>query len=277
MSKKKSKPPVAPETLQLPCTGVETHAHLDMEPFAQDLDAVLRRARDCGVAEIGQVFLGPTAYQQGRERFAPHPQVFFLLGIHPHDAAGCDAAALEAMSEAFTGDSRLRALGEIGLDYYWLHAPREVQQEALRRQLDLALRLELPVVLHCRDAEEDSLAILDAMGLPGRPLLWHCFGGDAALATAIVERGWHLSIPGPVTFPKNQQLREAVAVVPLERLVLETDCPYLAPEPYRGKRNEPALLGFTAAAVAACKGLEPAALWTACGDTARKFFGLPER
>lgn len=278
MSKKKAAPRPVPQSLGLPCTGVETHAHLDMEHFDQDREQVLERARLAGVARIGQVFLGPAAYFKGRSLFTDHDNVFFLLGIHPHDAASCDAAALEAMRNAFAEDGGpagpLRALGEVGLDFYWLHAGEQEQERALRQQLQLALELDLRVVIHSRDAESRTLAILDELGFRERPLLWHCFGQGPELAAQLLERGWHISIPGPVTFPKSDALREAVAMIPLERLVLETDCPYLTPHPYRGKRNEPAYLAFTAEAVARIKGLEVSDLWTRCGETAKVFFGI---
>lgn len=276
MAKKNSTPRPDPRELALPCTGVETHAHLDMEHFDKDRAEVLQRAREAGVAWLGQVFLGPAAYLKGREFFAGHKDVFFLLGIHPHDAASCDEKSLETMRKAFVENpgGRLRALGETGLDHYWMHATEETQQRAFCGQLELALELDLPVVIHSRDADERTLHILDEMGLAGRPLLWHCFGRDAAFARELLQRDWHISIPGPVTFPKSEALREAILEIPLERLVLETDCPYLTPAPYRGKRNEPAYLAFTARAVATVKGIDIAELWSKCGETARGFFGL---
>ncbi len=273
---KKNKPPLpAPESLGLPPVGVESHAHLDMEPFRDDLDQVLARARAAGVREIGQVFLGPAAYREGRSRFAAHEQVFFLLGIHPHDAVTCNHDALVAMDQAFAQDPRLRALGETGLDYYYMHSPMDVQQRAFRDQLALARERDLPVVVHSRDAEEDTVAILLDMGFAHRPLLWHCFGRDAAFAGRLLELGWHISIPGPVTFPKSQALREAAAIVPDDRLLLETDCPFLSPAPYRGRRNEPAYMVFTAQAVALARGVAVEEVWQRCGDAARGFFGLP--
>ncbi len=276
MSKKKKTPPPDPQSLALPRVGVESHAHLDLEEFTEDMDAVLARAAACGVAEVGQVFLGPEAYAKGRERFAPYDNVFFILGMHPCDAAACDALTLDTMRKAFAEDARIKALGEIGLDYYWMETPKDVQQDVFRQQLRLALELDLRVVIHSREAEEDTVAVLDDMGFAGRPVLWHCFGRDAEFAAQLLDRGWHISIPGPVTYPKNAFLRDAVAAIPLERLLLETDCPFLAPQSYRGKRNEPAYLVFTAQTVAACKGLDTAALWKSCGDTARAFFGLPD-
>ena len=276
MSKKKMVRPL-PESLGLPRTGVETHAHLDMEPLAADMDGVLHRAAAAGVDLLGQVFLGPEAYERNAALFAAREQVFFLLGAHPHDAASVTDDSLTRMEQAFGRDERLKAMGEIGLDFYYDHSPRDAQVLAFRDQLALARSLDLPVVIHSRDAFAETLAILDDLGFGDRPLLWHCFGGDTAMAEAVLARGWRISLPGPVTYARNAALREAVARIPVERMVLETDCPYLAPEPWRGKTNEPALMAFTARAVAELKALDPAELWTRCGDTAREFFGLGKR
>jgi TatD DNase family protein len=273
MSKKKASR-TDPLSLNLPCVGVETHAHLDMADFAPDLKAVLAEARAAGVARIGNVFLGPEALEKSRGLFDAHPEVFFILGVHPHEAKDFAADTPERLRAAFAGEPRLAALGEIGLDFFWDHSPRERQAQVFRAQLLLARDLDLPVVVHSRDALEETFAILDKAGFAGRRLLWHCFGGGPKLARRILDRGWHVSIPGPVTYRRAEALREAVRIVPLERMVIETDCPYLAPEPWRGKRNRPALLAFVAAAVAEVKGLPVAEVWARCAETARAFFGL---
>lgn len=261
-----------PEALNLPPVGADSHAHLDGRDY--DVDEVLDRARACGVRTVGNVFLGPAAYREGRGLFEGHPDVFFLLGVHPHDAGKMTEDDLAGMREAFTADTRLRAVGEIGLDYYYDFSPREDQQRWFRRQLSLARELDQRVVIHCRDAEDDCLATLDSMGFGGRPLLWHCFGLGPDWARLIVERGWHISVPGTVTYARSAELREAVKIIPSDRLLLETDCPYLSPEPWRGKRNEPALLGFTAREIALLRGEDVRELWQRCGDNAREFFGL---
>lgn len=268
----KRKPRELPESLALPCVGADSHAHLDGRDF--DPLAVLARARACGVRTVGNVFLGPAAYHASRHVFETDPDVFFLLGVHPHEAASMTEDDLATMRQAFQTDARLRGVGETGLDYYYDFSPRPIQQEWFRRQLELALELDQRVVIHCRDAEDDCLAILDEMGLPGRPLLWHCFGLGPDWAREILDRGWHVSVPGTVTYSKNAPLRAAVKIIPPERLLLETDAPYLAPEPYRGKENEPALIGFTARTVAELRGEDLQTVWARCGDVTRKFFGV---
>ena len=261
-----------PETLGLLPVGADSHAHLDGRDY--DLSKVLDRALSCGVRSVGNVFLGPAAYSAERSRFDTHPDVFFLLGVHPHEAAKMTQDDLDAIRQAFRADARLKAVGEIGLDYYYDFSPPDIQQHWFRRQLELALELDQPVVIHCRDAEDDCVAILDAMGFAGRPLLWHCFGLGPEWAELLIARGWHLSVPGTVTYPKATDLHMAVQVIPADRLLLETDAPYLSPEPYRGKKNEPALLGFTAREIARLRGEDLHALWEQCGNNTRRFFGL---
>lgn len=274
MSKKKSPPKTSPLTLGLPLCGVDSHAHLDSKEFRDDLEAVLDLARQAGVARMGNVFLGPEEYLEGRALFARHPQVFFLLGLHPCDGQRCTPDALAAMRHAFAADPRLRAVGEIGLDFYWDDCPPEIQREAFTAQLSMARELEKPVVIHSRDATEATLDILESQGFKKYPLLWHCFGGTPEEARRIVNNGWYISIPGPVSYPANSVLREAVRDIPLERLLLETDCPYLSPLEWRGKRNEPAFTVFTAQCVAHERAMATAELWRICGENAVRFFGL---
>jgi TatD DNase family protein len=274
MAKKKSTPRPDPAGLGLPPGGIETHAHLDLEQFEDEIPQVLERARQAGVERVGNVFLGPWSYHGNAGLFDHAPEVFFLLGVHPNDAGQCTPEALDAMREHFQSEPRLKALGEIGLDFYWDRVPRDVQERAFREQLELARELDVPPVIHSRNAHEQALQVLVDMGWAGRPLLWHCFGGGPDQAERLLELGWTVSIPGPVSYPKNHALREAVRRIPLDRMVLETDCPFLSPQPWRGKRNEPAFLGFVNQAVAEAKAMDPAETWLAAAATARAFFGL---
>ncbi|WP_432734599.1 TatD family hydrolase [Maridesulfovibrio sp. FT414] len=274
MAKKKNKERTLPQSVGINIPGVETHVHLDIEEFQDDLPEVMARAGECGIGRIGNVFLGPQAYEQNKGLFDDYPEVFFLLGVHPNDSDGFVDADIDAMRTAFKNDSRLKAIGEVGLDFYWDRVPYDVQEEVFRKQLALAEELGLPVVIHSRDSHERTMEVLEDAGWSGRPLLWHCFGGDAQTAQKIIDHGWYISIPGPVTYKKNEEAQEAVKVIPLDRLVLETDCPYLTPEPWRGKRNEPAFVVFTAAKVAELKGMDVNELWKACADNAYRFFGL---
>lgn len=270
----KKQPRIDPLEMRLPRGGADSHAHLDGGSFDMDREDALARARECGLSHICNVFLGVDDYRQKKNFFRDHPEVFFILGIHPSDGEKCREDAIEAMRESMASDSRIRAVGEIGLDFHWDDCPREIQMQAFAMQLDLARACGLPVVIHCREAEAECLAMLEARGFSGYPLLWHCFGGGPDLARHILANGWHISIPGTVTYPSNRALAEACAVIPADRLLLETDAPYLPPVPWRGTRNEPAYAVFTAREVARARNEDPARLWLGCGANTRRFFGL---
>ena len=265
---------IDPVEAALPAGGVDSHAHLDMETFNSRRDEVIRLAKKCGVSQIGNVFLSPSNYRNNQIYFRDEPGIFFLLGMHPSDGMKCTPECLSQIEEAFQQDPRLAAVGEIGLDYYWNDCPRELQREIFVLQLEMARKLDKPVVIHCRDAAEDCLAFLEAGGFKDYPLLWHCFGGDRELAKRIVDNGWHISIPGSITYKANNAAREAVAIIPDDKLLLETDSPYLSPVPWRGTPNQPAYIVFTAREVARIRNIEPNDLWQLCGENARRFFSL---
>lgn len=265
---------IDPLTRALPAGGADSHAHLDGPEFASDRAQTLDRAAKCGVSTIGNVFTSPADYDSRKNYFADYPDVFFILGIHPCDGMRCTPECLETIELSFRNDGRLRAVGEIGLDFHWDSCPRELQMQAFSKQLELAKKLDKPVVIHCREADRECLTLLEAGDFKGYPLLWHCFGGDSSLAKKIIRNGWHISVPGPVTYPANTALREAMSEIPAERLLLETDCPYLSPVPWRGTRNEPAYAVFTATAVADAREMPTDELWEQCGDNTRRFFGI---
>lgn len=269
---KKNRP--EPESLELDRVGVDSHAHLDLEDFDEDRETLLERARNSGLANICNVFMGPDAFERNRHLFDAHSEVAFILGVHPTEALTLTDEIVARMRAHFLAEPRLKAVGEIGLDYYWDDAPPEAQRTAFVRQIHLAREVARPIVIHSRDANAECLAILEAEGFRDYPLLWHCFGADMALAAAILDNGWHISVPGLVTFRKTDELQAAVARIPLDRLLVETDCPYLAPEPWRGKRNHSALVVFTARRIAEIKGRSLADIWQITGDNARRFFGL---
>lgn len=261
-----------PEELGLPPVGADSHAHLDGKGLYENFEEVLERAKAAGVALIGNVFLDIEVWKRTRERFEAHPEIFFILGHHPIDAASWEEGHVERMREVFVSEPKFKAVGETGLDYYWKDATPEQQKRAFLAQAALARDLGLPLVIHCRDAEEDTLNILEGLGMEEYPVLWHCFGGAAGLVKRIVGNGWHVSVAGPVTYPANNALREALPFIPPDRLHVETDSPYLSPQNRRGKMNEPANVAFTAAAIADCLGMDRAELWRICGENTRRFF-----
>ncbi|MBI5368737.1 MAG: TatD family hydrolase [Planctomycetes bacterium] len=255
----------------------DTHAHLDFEDFAPDLDAVLARARANGVTEILTIGTTPAKNRATLELAARHAGVYAAVGIHPHDAAAAAEGGVAVWEEfeRMAADPRVRAIGEMGLDYAKNYSPREVQMAAFRRQLEIADRLGKPVILHCRQAFDDCLALVREMLRPPVRAVAHCFSGDAPMAARFVELGFFISFAGPLTYPKSEHLRAAAAAVPADRVLVETDCPFLAPQAHRGKRNEPGYVVETGAALARARGLAPLELAALATANARRAFGLP--
>ena len=272
MAKKKKR--VLPEELNLPPGGIDSHAHLDLDQLSSDLNDIVSRAQKCGVSRIGNVFLGPDAYLKNKDLFSSFDQVFFILGTHPHDAKNFDQDKLNKTEQIIKQDSKIKAIGEIGLDFYYDLSPREVQVKVFQEQLVLARDKDLPVVIHSRQAERKTIDILVDLGFKDKKVLWHCFGKGKDLAEELLALGWTLSIPGTVTYRKNHPLQEAVQSIPLTRMVLETDCPFLTPEPYRGKRNEPSYIVFTAQKIAEVKEVKVDEVWMTTAKTTITFFEL---
>jgi TatD DNase family protein len=226
----------------------DTHAHLHDPAFDADRVTVLARARAAGVGRFLTIGSDVETSQQAVALAGAHADVFAAVGIHPHDAGSADVPALAAIA-ALARAPKVVAVGEVGLDFFRNLSPRPAQLAALEAQLELARRLAMPVLLHCRDAHADLLAVLaDGLGEAGG--IMHCFSGDLAVARRCLDLGLLVSVAGPVTYPNARRLAEVVRLLPLDRLVLETDCPYLPPQPWRGRRNEPAYLPTTAARVA---------------------------
>lgn len=254
---------------------IDTHAHLDHEWFDEDRDDVVRRALAAGVGAIITIGADLPSSEAAVRLAERYPSVYAAVGIHPHDAKTADEAAYARLKE-LAAHPKVVAIGEIGLDYYYDYSPRDVQRSVFIRQLQLAREVGLPFVVHCRDASEDVMAILreHGQGLPG---LLHSFTGSPAMAEECLAMGYYISVGGMLTFKNAGAVREAVAVVPLERIVLETDAPYLAPVPLRGRRNEPAYVRHVADFLAKERGLNPAEVARVTTANARRFFRLPPR
>ncbi|MDQ3805502.1 MAG: TatD family hydrolase [Acidobacteriota bacterium] len=257
---------------------VDSHAHIDGEEFDADRDEVVGRARAAGVRAILNVGTGDP-HGGGLERAVAmaekYAEVYAAVGVHPHDAKLYDGAAERRLLGIVGRGGRVVAWGEIGLDFHYDHSPRDVQREVFARQLGLAREAGVPVIIHSREADEETAEILrrEYAGAP-RGGVMHCFGGGPPLAGAALELGLHISFAGNVTFKKAEPLREAARLVPLDRLLVETDCPFLAPVPFRGRRNEPAHVVETARFLAGLRGLEAEELGRVTSANFARLFGL---
>jgi TatD DNase family protein len=258
---------------------IDSHCHLAGQEFARDLEAVIRRARDAGLQRC-LVILGSedeAEFTQAREVSRLWPDVVFGIGVHPHNAhrfADDPASAAGLTARRLDATDRAVAVGEIGLDYHYDFSPRDVQQAVFRAQLQLARSRQLPVVIHTREAEDDTLRIITEESGGELRGVFHCFTGDGAAARRALGIGFCVSIPGIVTFPKSVALLEAAREVPGDRLLVETDSPYLAPIPYRGKRNEPAYVAETLAKLAGIRAVAPEVLGAQMVQNFDRLFGV---
>ncbi|MBI5507120.1 MAG: YchF/TatD family DNA exonuclease [Deltaproteobacteria bacterium] len=254
---------------------VDAHCHLERATYADELDDVIARAFAAGLSHL--VAVGASGVTAGAHEVLAlcrrYPRVRAAVGIHPHDAAKAQPKDVEILA-GLLERPEVVALGEIGLDYHYDFAPPAVQRRLFERLLGLARDRDLPAMLHVREADADVFTTLDAVGVPKAGGVVHCFTGGPKQAEAYLSRGLHLSIPGVITFKNAEPLRDAVRAAPLERLLVETDSPYLAPVPYRGKRNEPAFVLHTAAAIAALKGLSTDDVGRVTAQNARRLFGM---
>jgi TatD DNase family protein len=247
----------------------DTHAHLHFPEFAEDLPAVLERGRAAGVARLLTIGTDVETSRAAVALAEADARVWASVGIHPHDAAEADEAAF-AEIERLAAAPRVVAVGEIGLDFFRNLSPRDAQERTLRRLLELARRLRKPALIHCRDAHEETLAILAEARVGEMGGIMHCFSGDVAIARRCLDLGLTLSLAGPVTYPNARALPDVARFAPVDRLVVETDCPYLPPQGHRGQRNEPAYLALTAARVAELRGEPLDTLGPRMSDNARR-------
>ncbi len=252
---------------------IDSHCHLAGAEFEADLEAVVGRARAAGLRHALVILAAEDDAEiaRGQRVVAMWPDVRFGIGVHPHTAhlfAGDPEAAARAVAARLEAIPQARAVGEIGLDYHYDFSPRDVQQAVFRAQVRLARGRGLPIVIHTREAEDDTFRILDEERGDGLRGVVHCFTGTEAMARRAVSAGLHVSLAGIVTFPKATDIRAAARSIPLDRLLVETDSPYLAPVPYRGKRNEPAYVQRVLDTVAELRDLTP----TTLGDQVTRTF-----
>lgn len=233
---------------------IDSHAHLNDSRFSADREQVLCRAAEAGVAAVLNVGFDLPSSRLAVELARDYPALFAAVGIHPHDASDADEEALAAIAE-LAAAPRVVAIGETGLDFFRNLSPPPRQREAFARFIGLAAELQKPLIVHCREAQEEVLAVLDANRAGDQPVVMHCFAGDVAFAEQCLQRGFYLGLAGTVTYPKSPALREVAACAPAERLLMETDCPWLPPQAHRGQRNEPAYVRLVAETVAAARGI----------------------
>lgn len=256
---------------------IDSHCHIDGKAFDGERDEIVQRAKDAGVKAMLNIGTGnPHDGEIARavEVAELYENVFASVGVHPHDAKLYDDKAEKTLVN-LTKSAKVIAWGEIGLDYYYDHSPRDVQREVFIRQIRKAKELDLPIIIHSRDADAETVEILtDECSYKGFRGIMHCFGGTAEMAESLMKLGFLISFAGNVTFKKAENLRDAARVVPLEKLLIETDCPFLTPIPFRGKRNEPAYVVHTAQFLADFYEVELEKIANQTSENFLKFFGL---
>lgn len=253
---------------------IDTHCHLDGEQFDLDRDEMLARARDAGVGAMIIPGIAIADMPRVLTMADAHADIWVGVGVHPHEAGTWDAET-EGKLRAWAAHERVVAIGEIGLDYYYDHAPRDVQQQVFRDQVRLAGELGKPVIVHNRDSHADVLRLLQENMSATAGGVMHCFSGSLELALECIKIGMYISFAGPLTFKNATSLQEVAAKLPLDRVLIETDSPYLAPVPNRGKRNEPANVAHVAAKLALLQVQEPAEIARITAENARRLFRLP--
>jgi len=250
----------------------DSHAHIDDEKFDMDRDEVIARALENGVTGIINAASCMASSARSVDLAKRYENIYAAVGIHPHDAKDAQETDYEQLA-AWSKEDKVVAIGEIGLDYYYDLSPRDVQRTVFTRQIDVARQMDMPIIIHDRDAHGDILEVLrkDGKGIKG---VLHCFSGSLEMAKEVIKLGFYLSIAGPVTFKNAAKLPEIIKAVPLERLLVETDCPYLTPHPHRGKRNEPSYVKLVAEQVANLRGMDVMDLARVTSENTKKIFKI---
>lgn len=251
----------------------DTHVHLNDEQFNEDLQEVIERAKEAGISYMVVVGFNRPTIERAISLVKEYDFLYASIGWHPVDAIDMTDEDL-AWIEEMAANPKVVALGEMGLDYHWDKSPHDVQKEVFRRQIGLAKKLKLPIIIHNRDATEDVVQILREENAEEVGGIMHCFSGSAETAKECIEMNFHISLGGPVTFKNAKKPKRVAMEVPLDRLLIETDCPYLAPYPYRGKRNEPAYVKLVAEQVAELKEISFEEVAQKTTENAKKLFGI---
>lgn len=253
---------------------VDTHVHLNAEQYKEDLEEVIERALAADVKKMVVIGFDRPTIKRAISLSEQYDFIYAVVGWHPVDAIDCTAEDLNWIEELAAHD-KVVAIGETGLDYHWDKSPKDVQQDIFRKQIQLAQRVELPIVIHNRDATEDVIRILKEEKAEKTGGVMHCFGGSVETANICIDMNFMISLGGPVTFKNAKKPKEVAAEIPLEWLMIETDAPYLAPHPHRGKRNEPSLVPLVAEEIARLKNVSVDEVARATTDNAIRFYRLP--
>lgn len=256
---------------------IDSHAHIDDQKFNEDREAVLENARTAGIEIIINPGADEASSYRAVEMSEKYPMVYATVGIHPHDAKDYEPQKHDALLRDWAKKEKVVAIGEIGLDYHYDYSPRDIQQEVFIRQLIIAKEVKLPIVIHNRESMEDMVRILKEYFTPEYGGIMHSYSGSVEMAKVFLEMGFYLSISGPLTFSNARKLPEVVAMMPLDRLLVETDSPYLTPTPHRGKRNEPAYVRFVAAEIARIRGISLEEIEEITTENAKKVFGIAKK
>ncbi len=251
----------------------DTHAHLNATQFNEDVEQVIERARAEGVSHIVVVGFDRPTIERAMELADQYSFIYAAVGWHPVDAIHMTDDDL-MMIEQLAAHPKVVALGEMGLDYYWDQSPKEVQKEVFRKQIRLAKKVKLPIIIHNRDATADIVHILREEQAAEVGGVMHCFTGSVEVAHQCIDMNFYISFGGPVTFKNAKKPKEVAKEIPLDRLLIETDCPYLTPHPFRGKRNEPSYVKYVAEAIAELKGLSFEEVAQKTSDNAKRLFGI---
>lgn len=252
---------------------IDTHVHLNAEQYVNDLDEVIERARENGIEKMVVIGCDRPTIERTMELIDEHEDIYGVIGWHPVDAIDCTDEDLEWI-EQLSKHEKIVGIGEMGLDYHWDKSPKDVQKDLFKKQIELAKRVNLPIIIHNREATEDCVAILKEMHAEEIGGIMHAFSGDESVADEIIDMNFYVSLGGPVTF-KNAQLPKDIAVhVPIDRLLVETDAPYLTPHPYRGKRNEPAYVKLVAEKIAELRQISYEELAQTTSENAKRLFKI---
>ncbi|CAM4374170.1 hydrolase TatD [Bacillus manliponensis] len=251
----------------------DTHSHLNADQFAEDLQEVIARMKEAGVSYTVVVGFDEITIKRAMELAETYDFIYAAVGWHPVDAIDMTEDHLKWLEE-LAAHPKVVALGEMGLDYYWDKSPKEVQQEVFRKQIQLAKKVKLPIIIHNRDATQDIVTILEEENAAEVGGIMHCFSGSVEVAKQCIEMNFLISLGGPVTFKNAKKPKEVAMEIPMEKLLIETDCPYLTPHPFRGKRNEPSYVKLVAEEIANLKELSYEEVATKTTENAKKLFGI---